>query len=61
MSAIETLKAKYWCDAATIIKHTPIGVLRHAPTGYTIAVYKPIPRFQRLMLRWCFGLKYEKL
>lgn len=37
-----------------------IGRLRHEPTGYAISIYKPIPRFQRLMLRWCFGLKYEK-
>lgn len=39
----------------------PIGYLRHEPTGYTLAVYKPISRFKRLMLRWCFGLKYERI
>lgn len=39
----------------------PIGYLRHDPTGYTLAVYKPISRFKRLMLRWAFGLKFEKI
>lgn len=39
----------------------PVGYLKHEPTGYAIAVYKPISRFKALMLRWCFGLKYEKL
>lgn len=38
-----------------------IGYLKHEPTGYSLAVYKPIPRFKRLMLRWAFGLKYEKI
>lgn len=38
----------------------PIGHLRHESTNFTWAVFKPIPRFQRFMLRWCFGLKYEK-
>lgn len=39
----------------------PIGRLIHEPTHSIIAVYKPISRFKRLMLRWCFGLKYEKI
>lgn len=39
----------------------PIGYLRHDPTGYSLAVYKPISRFKRLMLRWCFGLKFKKI
>lgn len=38
-----------------------IGKLIHDPTGYSIAVYKPISRFKRLMLRLCFGLKFEKI
>lgn len=32
----------------------------HEPTMSRISVYKPISRFKRLMLRWCFGLKFEK-
>lgn len=39
----------------------PIGYLKHEPTGYSLAVYKPISRFKRLMLRWAFGLKFEKI
>lgn len=39
---------------------TPIGYLRHAPTHTTLAVYHKINRFQRWMIRWCFGLKYTK-
>lgn len=39
----------------------PIGYLKHHPTGYSLAVYKPISRFKRIMLRWCFGLKFEKI
>lgn len=39
----------------------PIGYLHHEPTGYSLAVYKPISRFKRIMLRWCFGLKFEKI
>lgn len=38
-----------------------VGYLEHPPTGYTFYVYKPIPRFQALMLNWCFGLKYKKI
>lgn len=39
----------------------PIGYLRHEPTGYSLAVYKPISRFHALMLRWCFGVKFERI
>lgn len=39
----------------------PIGQLIHEPTMSSISVYKPISRFKRLMLRWAFGLKYEKI
>lgn len=39
----------------------PIGQLIHEPTMTTIKVYKPISRFKRLMLRLCFGLKFEKI
>lgn len=46
---------------ARIIVPQPIGYLRHDPTGYSLAVYKPIPRFHALMLRWCFGVKYIKI
>lgn len=46
---------------ARIIVPRPIGYLRHEPTGYTLAVYKPISRFKTLMLRWCFGVKFEKI
>ena len=39
----------------------PIGQLVHEPTMTRLSVYKPISRFKRIMLRWCFGLKYEKI
>ena len=48
-------------DEAFIKSLMPIGHLIHEPTGCTLAVYKPIPRFKRLMLRWAFGLKFEKI
>ena len=38
-----------------------IGQLVHEPTMSRISVYKPISRFKRLMLRWCFGLKFENI
>lgn len=38
-----------------------IGQLIHEPTMSRISVYKPISRFKRLMLRWCFGLKFERI
>lgn len=61
MDAIEILKSKGWYGEAKIIEHNPIGYLRHDPTGYSLTVYKPISRFKRLMLRWAFGLKFEKI
>lgn len=36
-----------------------VGYLRHEPTHTKIAVYQHIGWFQRLMIRWCFGLEYE--
>lgn len=38
----------------------PIGRLVHEPTMTRLSVYKPISRFKALMLKWCFGIKYEK-
>jgi hypothetical protein len=38
-----------------------IGQLIHEPTMSRIPVYKPISQFKRIMLRWAFGLKYEKI
>ena len=53
---------KQWFSNCHLVEpRTPIGYLRHEPTGYTLAVYKPISRFKRLMLRWAFGLKFEKI
>lgn len=48
-------------DGTFLKSPMPIGYLHHDPTGYSLAVYKPISRFKRIMLRWCFGLKYEKI
>lgn len=44
-----------------IVSQEPIGYLRHEPTRMSIYVYKPIGWFKRVMLNWCFGLKYRKL
>ena len=38
----------------------PVAYLEHEQTRTIIAVFKPICRFQRLMIRICFGLKYKK-
>ena len=38
-----------------------IACLRHEPTLTSIYVYKKIPWFQRLFIKWCFGLKYIKI
>lgn len=46
--------------SARILTPQPIGHLEHAPTGYSLAVYKPISRFKAFMLKWCFGLKFVK-
>lgn len=42
-------------------QESPVAYLRHEPTKTQIAVYKKINRFQRFMIRICFGLKYIKL
>ena len=39
----------------------PVAYLQHEATKTQIGVYKKINRFQRLMMRICFGLKYIKL
>lgn len=39
----------------------PIGQPVHEPTMSRISVYKTISRSKRLMLRWAFGLKFEKI
>lgn len=61
MDAIEILNQKNWHGEAKIITKNPIGYLKHEPTGYSLAVYKPISRFKRLMLKWCFGLEYKPI
>ena len=38
-----------------------IAKLVQKSTRSIIPVYKPLNRFQRLMIRWCFGLKYERI
>lgn len=52
----EIMKAEYRINMSK-----PIGQLIHEPTHRIIAVYKPISRFKALMLKWCFGLKFEKI
>lgn len=44
----------------TIVKKPPepIGGLIHEPTMITIHVYKKMNWFHKLMIKWCFGLKY---
>lgn len=39
----------------------PIGYLVHEPSHTKIAVFKPINRWQRWWIEFCFGLKYEEL
>ena len=39
----------------------PVAYLRHEATKTQIYVYKKINRFQRFMIRICFGLKYIKI
>lgn len=39
----------------------PVAFLRHEPTHSQFSVYKKINRFQRFMIRICFGLKYIKI
>ena len=38
----------------------PIGYLEHEESKTRIAVFKHIGWFRRCMLRWCFGVKYNK-
>lgn len=38
----------------------PIGYLEHEPTKTRICVFESINWFRRLMMRWCFGIKYIK-
>lgn len=56
MSQDEIMETEYHLNMPT-----PIGRFIHEPTHHSLAVYKPISRFKRLMLRWCFGLKFEKI
>ena len=39
----------------------PVAYLRHEFTHSQFAVYKKINRFQRFMIRICFGLKYIEI
>lgn len=39
----------------------PVAYLQHEATKTQISVYKKINRFQRFMIRICFGLKYIKI
>lgn len=36
----------------------PIGYLEHKPTHSSIPVYEKIGWFKRLLIDWCFELKY---
>lgn len=38
-----------------------VARLVHESTKSVFLVYKPINWFQRLMIKWCFGFKYEKV
>lgn len=38
----------------------PIGYLEHEESKTRISVFKHIGWFHRCMLRWCFGVKYNK-
>ena len=38
----------------------PIGYLEHEESKTRIQVFKHIGWFRRCMLRWCFGVKYNK-
>lgn len=52
---------KWFTDCHFVEPIKPVGYLKHEPTGRSLAVYKPISRFKRIMLKWCFGLKFEKI
>ena len=60
-SRITDISFDYKNGTATVTFELPIGRLIHEPTRHTIAVYKTISRFKRFMLRWCFGLKFERI
>ena len=43
----------------TLLKQKePMGYFEHKPTHSSISVYEKIGWFKRLMIDWCFGLKY---
>lgn len=52
------VKGKY--DSARIAVPSVYGHLEHEPTKVRFSVYSKIGWFKRLMLRWCFGLRYVK-
>lgn len=60
-SRIVDVSFNHKTGTVSITLESPIGRLIHESTGYSLAVYKPISRFKRLMLRWAFGLKFEKI
>lgn len=39
----------------------PVAQLIHEPTHTVISVYQTMNWFQRWMIKWCFGLKYQKI
>ena len=47
-------------DSRVITTPKIYGKLNHEPTKTSLPCYKPIGWFKRLMLNWCFGLKYKK-
>lgn len=48
------MKTSYKIEQPKIVGH-----IIHEPTKTVVAVYKPIGRFKRFMIRLCFGLKYK--
>jgi hypothetical protein len=46
-------------NKSLIREEKPKGALIHSPSHTKIFVYENIGWFKRLMLKWCFGLKYE--
>ena len=49
-----------YADHAIDVPPTPIGYLELEEAMTRLPVFKRIGWFRRLMLRWCFGLKYIK-
>ena len=45
-------------ESCFIKPEKPVAYLQHEATKTQISVYKKINRFQRFMIRICFGLKY---